>query len=194
MRDLISSWNKDLLDDEFIDEIVDRKFVDAQWLGYPPATAEAIAENEDRLGVKLPPSYRAFLSITDGWVYPGNDMDFPGKLRSVEELEWANDSDASVVRAFADAYYEMSTPDEQYFVYGPDQDPVHIRAEYFGHCIVVSEETEGGVYLLNRAVQTDDGEWEAWHLSSELPGAYRSRSFEELIRQQHALLRHYRDD
>ncbi len=36
------------------------------WLGYPPADAAKLDDLERRLGVRLPPSYRGFLAISDG--------------------------------------------------------------------------------------------------------------------------------
>lgn len=191
MDELLTLWNEDLLVDEFIREIVDREYLDKGWLGNTPATNDLIDEKEERLGVKLPPSYRQFLGIANGWVYPGNDMDFPGELLPIDKVDWVRDGE-SVANVFNDLRDNFKVPDEQYFVYGDEQDPVCIRPEYIEYCLVISEETEGGVYLLNSKIQTEDGEWEAWHLSSKLPGAYRSRSFEELLRQQHRLLLYYR--
>lgn len=193
MREILKSWNRDLLNDEFIEEMVGKELIDERWLGRPPATLDDIEAHEDRLGVKLPPSYRSFLGIANGWVYPGNDMDFPGMLRSVERVEWARDGEAGVVEAFAETSDYPPVADENYFFYGPGQDPIYLRSEYLEHCLLISDETEGGVYLLNRAIQTDDGEWEAWQLNSNLPGAYRSRSFSELIRQQHERLLRFRN-
>jgi cell wall assembly regulator SMI1 len=37
------------------------------WLGYPGASAEQIASAELRLGKPLPPSYREFMRVTNGW-------------------------------------------------------------------------------------------------------------------------------
>lgn len=194
MRELLEAWNRDLLDEELIGESVDKKFLDARWLGNTPATLDDILANEERLGVRLPLSYRAFLRIANGWVYPGGDMNFPSTLRSIERVEWASDGEAMIVNAFADGHGYPSASDQDYFNYGPDQDPIYIRPEYLEHCLLIGDESEGGVYLLNMAVKTDDGEWEAWHLNGHLPGAYRSRCFEELIRQQHSLLLRYRKE
>lgn len=42
-----------------------------RWLGCGPASGERIAAVEERLGHRLPPSYRAFLEVTDGWRHAG---------------------------------------------------------------------------------------------------------------------------
>lgn len=39
---------------------------DSNWLGYPGATAAQLAALEEHLGAALPPSFRAFLSVTNG--------------------------------------------------------------------------------------------------------------------------------
>ncbi|MFD8203865.1 SMI1/KNR4 family protein [Streptomyces sp. NPDC059701] len=36
-------------------------------LAAPPATREEIAAAEERLGTRLPPSYRGFLEVSNGW-------------------------------------------------------------------------------------------------------------------------------
>jgi hypothetical protein len=37
-----------------------------RWLGYEPAGEEAVRAAEERLGVRLPPSYRNFLLTSNG--------------------------------------------------------------------------------------------------------------------------------
>jgi len=41
------------------------------WLGFPGATEAETAAAEAHLGVTLPPSYRAFLRVSNGWHRPG---------------------------------------------------------------------------------------------------------------------------
>ncbi|WP_037681069.1 SMI1/KNR4 family protein [Streptomyces albus] len=43
----------------------------ARWLGFPPASEERIAAMEERLGRRMPPSYREFLGVSDGWRHAG---------------------------------------------------------------------------------------------------------------------------
>jgi hypothetical protein len=72
-------------------------------------------------------------------------------------------------------------PDEVYYYYGPDQDPVHLRTEYMAGALQVSDFVDSAVVLLNPAVIDAHGEWEAWDFGNEFPGAYRYQSFEELM-------------
>lgn len=46
---------------------LDDEVVASGWLGHPGATPAAIATLEERLGAKLPPSYAAFLRVSDGF-------------------------------------------------------------------------------------------------------------------------------
>ncbi len=190
--ELVKKWNTDLLKDEDIGELVDPSYIKAKWLGRPAATESDLSAAEVRLGITLPKTFREFLLIANGWIYPGNDMDFPGSLRSADEICWFRDEDMEWIEAWTSAN-GPSVPDDEYFVYGEEQDPVTMRAEYLSKCLKISEVTEGGVYLLNPEVKAKDGEWEAWHFSNELPGATRCRSFRELITQQRALFHQHRE-
>lgn len=51
---------------------------------------------------------------------------------------------------------------------------------YLSTAIQISE-VDDGVLLLNPAIVTPEGEWEAWFFANWLPGALRSPSFFELI-------------
>src|SRR5690242_94056 len=57
----------------------------AGWCGQPPASDEAIAQAENRLEKELPPSYREFLKVANGWrVFDS----FIPRLWSCEEINW----------------------------------------------------------------------------------------------------------
>jgi hypothetical protein len=47
---------------------------------------------------------------------------------------------------------------------------------------------DAAILLLNPKIVTDEGEWEAWYLDSKLPGAFRFRSFQELMQAQYEWL------
>lgn len=189
--ELLNNWNADLLKDEDIEQSVDASLLKAKWLGRAAATEDELSAVESRLGVPLPKSYREFLLIANGWAYSGNDMDFPGPLRSSDEVCWFRDEDMEWIEAWTSAD-GPTVPDDEYLTYGEEQDPASMRPEYLSKCLKISEVTEGGVYLLNPEVKSKDGEWKAWHFSDNLPGATRCKSFRDLIRQQMSLLRQYR--
>ncbi|MFD5466072.1 SMI1/KNR4 family protein [Kitasatospora sp. NPDC127059] len=57
----------------------------ARWLGFPPASEERIVAMEERLGRRMPPSYRQFLKVTDGWRHAG---EFIGLLAGTADARW----------------------------------------------------------------------------------------------------------
>jgi len=57
--------------------------VDSEQVLGPPATEAHIASLELKLGYRLPPSYKTFLSLHDGW----HDWEGDQRLLSVDELE-----------------------------------------------------------------------------------------------------------
>ncbi|MFF7893207.1 SMI1/KNR4 family protein [Streptomyces sp. NPDC007907] len=59
-----------------------------RWLGFPPAPEERIAAMEQRLGLRMPPSYREFLAVTDGWRHAGG---FVWRLAGTRDLRWHED-------------------------------------------------------------------------------------------------------
>ncbi len=82
------------------------------WLGYPGATDEEIARAEARLGVMLPPSYRAFLKVSNGWRHV---PPFITKMWSTEEIEWFATRRQSWIDSLRSAE-DSPISDEVYFV------------------------------------------------------------------------------
>ena len=67
--------------------------IETRWLGFPGATEEQIVAAEARLGVMLPPSYREFLTVTNGWRQPDAFwVANAGSLWSIEQVEWYSGS------------------------------------------------------------------------------------------------------
>jgi cell wall assembly regulator SMI1 len=157
--------------------------VASAWLGFPGATEEQIAAAEARLGTTFPPSYRAFLKVTNGWQQLDSSID---KVWSVEDVEWFRTRHQE---DWIDLWTEGETmmgelpriSDEQYFVYGPEQDCVHMRSEYLSTALEISDIGDSAILLLNPEVTTPDGEWEAWFYATWQPGATRYRSFWDLM-------------
>jgi hypothetical protein len=88
---------------------------------------------------------------------------------------------------------KTSISDEEYFVYGAEQNPGLIRYEYIRTALEISDVGDTAIYLLNPQVVAPDGEWEAWFLASWLPGANRYRSFWELMQAEYLRFRRYRE-
>jgi hypothetical protein len=175
--------------------------IESGWFGYPGATEEQIAQAEARLGTALPPSYRAFLTITNGW---RQTTPFINRLWSTEEIDWFNVRHQKWLDALLEKSGYLSTPsdtnssapsipDEEYFVYGDEQDCSKIRVEYLQTALEISQRGEAAIYLLNPQIVTETGEWEAWFLGDWLPGADRYRSFQDMMQAEYESFLELRD-
>ena len=187
----LKRWSQELLESMGQErKQVPSEVMRSGWLGYPGATEEQIARAEARLEATLPPSYRDFLKVTNGW---RQTTPFINKLWSTEDIEWFSLKHQAWIDAFvgrfANDYVDCSKtlvgkpsiPDKEYFVYGDTQDCSKLRVEYLQTALEISDKGDAAIYLLNPQVITEDGEWEAWFFCDWLPGADRYRSFREMM-------------
>ena len=67
------------------------------WIGFPGASPDEIAMAENRLQTGLPPSYRQFLQVSNGW-----RMVFPlcGKIWPVSQIDWLANSRPDLIDAW----------------------------------------------------------------------------------------------
>lgn len=178
-RAFLTRWSKELLDDPEIVRELPAGVVASGWLGYRGATAEQLADLETRLGATLPPSYRAFLSVSNGW---RNTSPFIDRVLPTEEVDWF----ATRHQQWIDAYVAPAAglprlTDAEYLVYGQEQSTVHFRTEYLQTALQISDVGDAAIYLLNPQVVTPEGEWEARFFANWHPGAVRHRSFQEMM-------------
>ncbi|MBG0814249.1 SMI1/KNR4 family protein [Planomonospora sp. ID82291] len=148
----------------------DDGFGRAAWLGAPGAGEAEIARHEERLGMRLPPSYREFLQVANGWdEYSHSSL----RLMPLAEVGWTRDVDPELAGIW----------DHGKSALGP-QDLSRIGEESVSDSLCISECIEGQVYLLNPYVVGEDGEWEAWDFASWHPGEVRYRSFWDLMQRE----------
>jgi hypothetical protein len=143
------------------------------WLGFPGANPDQIAAAEARLGVALPPDYRDFLELTNGWRWTGT---FIPRVLPIEEVRWLRETDPDLIAAWVD----IPSPG--------GHGPVDLyESRYIASTLQVSEPETGGtaVYLLNPRVVSPNGEWEAWFMAHWVPGSERYPSFWELMNAEH---------
>lgn len=69
-------------------EEADEEDLTAGGLGFPPAGERRTAALEQRLGTALPPSYRAFLQVSDGWRHAGSSVYL---LAGTGDADWHRD-------------------------------------------------------------------------------------------------------
>lgn len=211
----LRQWSQDVLasisDDER--QHLSPGVLSSGWLGYPGATEEEIARAEARLKVKLPPSYRAFLKVTNGWRQTASKTaNYNHRFWSTEDIEQFSVRHPQWIRAFADRietvdptledefqelndhWEPVGVTDDEYFVYGEKQDPSNLRPEYLKTAIEISDVGFDSIYLLNPQVVTSEGEWEAWFFADYLPGADRYRSFQEMMEAEYRNFLEMRED
>jgi len=71
------------------------------WLGESPATEDAIAAAELRLGLTLPPSLKAFYRVANGWHWPHPEVRM---ILPVERIQRLADSNNKNMVAYLDGY------------------------------------------------------------------------------------------
>jgi hypothetical protein len=176
----LQAWNQTILaDPDLATAGLPPHIVAEGWLGYPGATEPQIAATEARLGVRLPPSYRAFLSVSNGWAFTGG---FAGRLLPVEEIDW--------FRAHHQDWIDAWTAGSSHDLFGqaaaPPRPPEPGEADYshLADTLAVSEAGDGAIFLLNPRVTGPDGEWEAWFFADWNPGAAPYESFWEMMQAQ----------
>jgi hypothetical protein len=152
----------------------------ASWCGLPPASEDELSRTEQRLGVSLPPSYRSFLSQTNGWRFFGS---FIERLLSIEEVDWLRVARPDDLKMILECYQEDDIPDAEYLDYDTDKHLVAMRHRYYPDCLLIGTPWigEGEMILLNSKIVFTNGEWEAIFFANWLPGNQRYRSFRELV-------------
>ncbi len=177
--DFLNLYNQELLSEENLRARVPVEACVAEWMGFAGATEEEISVAEARLETSLPPSYRSFLGVSNGWLHPGP---FIYDLWPATRIAWFAERNQGWIDAYTEPYGKLpSLADEGYFVYGEEQDSVKFLIEYLQTALQISEEGDSAVYLLNPQVVTPEGEWEAWFFANWAPGATRYRSFRTMM-------------
>src|ERR1700724_972012 len=152
----LTQWSRDLLQDDTLTKRLPADVVASGWLGYPGATDDQIAASEARLGTRLPPSYSAFLAVTNGWHYTTSSI---YKLWSTDEVEWFAVRHQDWIDAYVDPPNPAHLPpitDAQYFVYGDEQSTVMYRTEYLQTALEISDVGDAAIYLLNPKIVTPE--------------------------------------
>jgi hypothetical protein len=167
-KPFLETWSAALVQSPYAEDYdLPAEVIQSGWLGYEGATQAQIEAAEARLGRRLPPSYREFLQVTNGWRTTGTFID---KMWSVEAIDWfpaRNQGWIDIQAEFPDAIGE----DENSFP------PVaHLRA-----ALEISDMGDAAIYLLNPLVVRPDGEWQAIFMASWLPGARRYPSFWDMM-------------
>ncbi len=170
-RPFLEQYSRDLIADEpsTTGEWPD-VVIQSGWVGFAGATEDQIAALEARIGARLPPSYRQFLAVTNGWRDTGA---FIYKMWSVEEVDWFRVRN----KEWIDIWNSMGDDD-----LGPSE------GREMKTALEISDTGDSAILLLNPQVITSEGEWEAWFFSNWGPGADRYPSFWELMQEQYDVM------
>ncbi len=137
------------------------------------ASENQLVTVEERLKIKLPPSYRTFLSACNGWKFAS---DMTPVVRPAETIRWFRKEHKDWYEAYHMSAEPLSVMEKDYFDYA-NQDCAVFEIKHLAQALCISEIGDDAVVLLNPMVVWPDGEWEAWFFSNSSPGATRHRSF-----------------
>ncbi|MFB7330699.1 SMI1/KNR4 family protein [Streptomyces adustus] len=131
-------------------------------LGAPGADAAAIAEAEQRLGRRLPPSYREFLAVSDGWHVDQTAGVY--QLGGAADIDWFRDPYGMT------AMYQEGLGDD------PREEDVRL-AGMWERALRLETDSDMSYALLDPGDCDEDGEWalyvyKGW--SGEFPDRYPS--------------------
>jgi HEAT repeat protein len=141
--------------------------------GNAGASEDQLAAVEEQLKIKLPASYRTFLSASNGWKF---DSDMTPAIRPAEKIRWFRKEHKDWYEAYQMSAEPLSVMEKDYFDYAK-QDCVVFEIKHLAQALCISEFGDEAVVLLNPMVVWPDGEWETWFFSNSSPGATRYRSF-----------------
>ena len=162
-------------------------------LGSDGATEDALLAVEIRLKIKLPPSYRAFLSASNGLKNASRSVPV---LKPAEKLKWFKREHRDWVEAYTTPMQGVDLPlpaEQDYFNYGSESSG-SFDTKHLAQTLCISEVGDSAVLLLNPMVIWPDGEWEAWFFANWVPGAIRYRSFADWMRHEAADQRNEPDE
>ncbi|MGW3917278.1 SMI1/KNR4 family protein [Streptomyces sp. NPDC005070] len=131
-------------------------------LGRPGADEAAIAAAEERLGRRLPPSYREFLAVSDGWHVDQTAGIY--QLGGAADIDWCRDP------------HDMTSVYQESLGDNPRQEEV-LLAGMWQRALRLETDSDMSDALLDPGDRDEDGEWalyvyKGW--SGELPDRYPS--------------------
>lgn len=173
---LVEVSREQLADPEFAASKSENR-VQSAWLGERGASEDEIASAEQRIGVRLPPSYRAFLSISNGFDDIGP---FIYRLYSTAEIDWFSERNKGWIDAYQEGLEGGNDISAEEHLSNP-KDSVRFRRAYLSRCLQISDVGDSAVVLLNPEVVNSEGEWETWLFANWYPGAERYPSFRAYV-------------
>lgn len=119
-RPFLTRWSRELM----ASDLAARVRPDPQspeWLGFDPAGEQDLTNLESRLGMVVPPSYRSFMLVTNGWRRTTFAID---RVRPAAEVGWFRVENEQWVDAYAECGSDL--PDEEYYDYSKGSAPTTV--------------------------------------------------------------------
>ncbi|MBQ0825983.1 SMI1/KNR4 family protein [Streptomyces tagetis] len=166
-------WGSFLLrwSEEWVDSLAEgEERPKGRWLGFPGASEGRIVAMEERLGRRMPPSYREFLKVTDGWREAGG---FVWLLAGTADARWHDDA-----YGHAEEFERYLDEDA-----GPEQ---RREVEIWRSGLQLDVESDITHVLMDPEDADEDGEWAVYTWASWLAAPpKRYANFLEFMRGMH---------
>ena len=177
---ILSRLSAVLLQSEDFEDELTPEAGSSGWCGLPPASEEEVLEVEMRLGLTLPPSYRSFLAVSNGWRPFDNLIE---RLMTVLEIGYYREIDPEDVAMTQKYFQENDISDIDYLDY---DNPAHceaLRHRYYPTSVLIGKGwgVESERILLNPSIVSPNGEWEVIYFANWIPGNRRYRSFRHFM-------------
>lgn len=161
-RPFLERWSADWADSPGARgrDSADEEILRTRWLGFEPVSEERVVALEERLGRRLPPTYRSFLATTDGWRPAGTSIDLLG---TAEGAHWHGGSG-------------MREEYESQLGENPSEEEV-LLAGMWDRALQLSVDSDMIDVLLDPGEVNADGEWAVYVYrgwSGEFPDRYES--------------------
>jgi len=158
----LTAWSDLLLRDVRVSHWVPDSVKESRWFGMPGATDQEVSSVEARLGLTLPPSYRLFLRVSNGWCGIRTPTRL-NALRPAHKITWFVEEN----REWVDAHLAFFSADE------PEQQ--------LSTTLQISDIADNAVLLLNPSKVDVNGEWEGWFFATWAAGINPLPSFMALM-------------
>lgn len=161
-RKMLRTWNGAMIASGEFDRVV----ADRRWAGFPPASEEAIAGAERRLGAKLPESYKAFVRVSNGWWVPARGGgEGPLRVWGTEDIRLLREVQPELVETWSEEVLEE------------DPEDISVIPRSHHRSVLQISGDDDGFYLLNPLMETGPGECQAAFFANWVPGEHCYPSF-----------------
>ncbi|CAN1213454.1 Cell wall assembly/cell proliferation coordinating protein, KNR4 [Tumidithrix helvetica PCC 7403] len=187
-NNFLEKWNTAIfenLDKEHLDNYQNEfsEALESKCCLWEGATEDDISELEDRLKTRLPLSYKSFLLASNGFTILNRYCELYG----TDQIKWFIEGNKEWAEIWSGD--EDRIDEEWAEIWGIDYDDENIgntehfldESQHIKSTLQISTSRDGDVFLLNPKIIDSRNEWEAWDFGNKNPGAYRYKSFWDMM-------------